>query len=270
MMNYDNKIKIWDIIEDDLVLIIKNTSESSQSVVLFDYANFDVNGVVTTYQITIPTASFPITNAFVSFVGGSILTYIGASTKDTLASNLNSVGVPFMTRTTVGSNEIYTYNNTQSSLVALALGGNAFATITFSATTTQGGASGITITLVNMNYSQFVSSLNMLGDVLGIKKHGEEMVNEKAGDVYSARQAEIIKDLGNDYFLGDDSYDDDDGFTKTGYSVYKQVGDDSYRMVGSVDMSPYSNPPGHVQNEIKKLISSDQNVAENTDYLEEK
>ena len=162
-MNYDNKIKIWDIIEDDLVLIIKNTSESSQSVVLFDYANFDVNGVVTTYQITIPTASFPITNAFVSFVGGSILTYIGASTKDTLASNLNSVGVPFMTRTTVGSNEIYTYNNTQSSLVALALGGNAFATITFSVTTTQGGASGITITLVNMNYSQFVSSLNMLG-----------------------------------------------------------------------------------------------------------
>ena len=100
--------------------------------------------------------------------------------------------------------------------------------------------------------------------------NGEEMVNEKAGDVYSARQAEIIKDLGNDYFLGDDSYDDDDGFTKTGYSVYKQVGDDSYRMVGSVDMSPYSNPPGHVQNEIKKLISSDQNVAENTDYLEEK
>ena len=56
-MNYDNKIKVWDIIEDDLVLIIKNTSESSQSVVLFDYANFDVYGVVTTYQITIPTAS---------------------------------------------------------------------------------------------------------------------------------------------------------------------------------------------------------------------
>ena len=117
---------------------------------------------------------------------------------------------------------------------------------------------------------KYLASLNMLGDVLGIKKHGEEMVNEKAGDVYSARQAEIIKDLGNDYFLGDDSYDDDDGFTKTGYSVYKQVGDDSYRMVGSVDMSPYSNPPGHVQNEIKKLISSDQNVSESADYLEEK
>ncbi len=93
---------------------------------------------------------------------------------------------------------------------------------------------------------------------------------ENANKVYSNRQAEIIKDLGNGYFLGDDSYDDDDGFVKAGYSVYKQVGDDSYRMIGSVDMSPYSNPPGHVEREIKKLIASDQNISENTDYLEEK
>jgi hypothetical protein len=35
-------------------------------------------------------------------------------------------------------------------------------------------------------------------------------------------------------------------------------------------MSPYSNPPGHVKNEIKKLIASDQNVSESSDYLEEK
>jgi predicted chitinase len=94
--------------------------------------------------------------------------------------------------------------------------------------------------------------------------------NEKAGDVYSNRQAEIIEDLGNGYFLGDDSYDDDDGFVKAGYSVYKQVGDDSFRMVGSVDMSPYRNPPGHIENEVKKLIASDQNISENADYLEEK
>jgi hypothetical protein len=118
---------------------------------------------------------------------------------------------------------------------------------------------------------KYLASLNMLGDVLGIKKHigGEEMVNEKAGDVYSARQAEIIKDLGNGYFLGDDSYDDDDGFVKAGYSVYKQVGDDSFRMIDSVDMSPYSNSPGHIENEIKKIIASDQNnLSENADYLE--
>lgn len=119
---------------------------------------------------------------------------------------------------------------------------------------------------------KYLASLNMLGDVLGIKKHigDEEMVNEKAGDVYSRGQAAIIDDLGNGYFLGDDSYDDDEGFSKEGYSVYKQVGDNSYRMVGSVNMSPYRNPPGHVENEIKRLIASDQNITESADYLEEK
>lgn len=96
-------------------------------------------------------------------------------------------------------------------------------------------------------------------------------LNEKAGDVYSSRMANITDDLGNGYFLGDDSYDDDDGFVKAGYSVYYQEGPDQYRQVGSVDMSPYSNPPGHIENEIKKLIASDQNnVSENQDYLEEK
>lgn len=96
-------------------------------------------------------------------------------------------------------------------------------------------------------------------------------LNEKAGDVYSSRMANITDDLGNGYFLGDDSYDDDDGFVKAGYSVYYQEGPDQYRQVGSVSMSPYSNPPGHIENEIKKLIASDQNnVSENQDYLEEK
>jgi hypothetical protein len=95
-------------------------------------------------------------------------------------------------------------------------------------------------------------------------------INEVSEKLYSARQAEIVEDLGNGYFLGDDSYDDDDGFSKAGYSVYKQEGPDQYRQVGSVNMSPYSNPPGHVENEIKKLISSDQNISESSDYLEEK
>ena len=94
---------------------------------------------------------------------------------------------------------------------------------------------------------------------------------ENANRLYSERQAEIVDDLGNGYFLGDDSYDDDDGFSKAGYSVYHQEGPDQYRLLGSVDMSPYSNPPGHIENEIKKLIASDRtNVSESTDYLEEK
>ena len=93
---------------------------------------------------------------------------------------------------------------------------------------------------------------------------------ESTNRVYSKRQAEIIEDLGNGYFLGDDSYDDDEGFVKAGYSVYHQEGPDQFRLVGSVNMSPYSNPPGHIENEIKKLISSDQNLSETADYLEEK
>jgi len=96
------------------------------------------------------------------------------------------------------------------------------------------------------------------------------ILREKAGDVYSARMAEIIEDLGNGYFLGDDSYDDDEGFTKAGYTVYKKEGPDQYRMVGSVNMSPYRNPPGHIENEIKKIIASDQNLSESLDYLDEK
>ena len=93
---------------------------------------------------------------------------------------------------------------------------------------------------------------------------------ENTNRLYSERQAEIVDDLGNGYFLGDDSYDDDDGFVKAGYSVYHQEGPDQYRRLGSVNMSPYRNPPGHIENEIKKLISSDQNLSESADYLEEK
>jgi RNA polymerase primary sigma factor len=85
----------------------------------------------------------------------------------------------------------------------------------------------------------------------------EAKMNEKAGDVYSARQARIFKDLGDGYFLGDDSYDDDDGFTKEGYTVYYQEGTNQYRQVDTVNMSPYSNPPGHIENEIEKLIAND-------------
>lgn len=101
-------------------------------------------------------------------------------------------------------------------------------------------------------------------------KLAETVLLENAGSVYSARMANITDDLGNGYFLGDDSYDDDDGFVKAGYSVYKQEGPDQYRQVDTIDMSPYRNEPGHIDNEIKKIISADQNMSESSDYLEEK
>lgn len=96
-------------------------------------------------------------------------------------------------------------------------------------------------------------------------------ISESSDMIYSARQAEIIEDLGNGYFLGDDTYQDDEGFYKEGYTVYYKEGVDQYRMVDTVDMSPYSNPPGHIENEIKKIIASDKdNVTESLDYLDEK
>jgi cytidyltransferase-like protein len=122
--------------------------------------------------------------------------------------------------------------------------------------------------LSEATFEQKQKFVNLLSEAK--KKLSENVLLEKAGDVYSNRQAEIIEDLGNGYFLGDDSYDDDDGFVKAGYSVYKQVGDDSFRLVDSVSMSPYSNSPGHIENEIKKIIASDKNVSESMDYLDEK
>jgi cytidyltransferase-like protein len=99
----------------------------------------------------------------------------------------------------------------------------------------------------------------------------ETVLFENAGATYSKRMANLTNDLGNGYFLGDDSYSDDDGFDKEGYSVYYQEGPDQYRLVGNIDMSPYSNPPGHVKNEINKLIASDKtSISESIDYLEEK
>lgn len=116
-------------------------------------------------------------------------------------------------------------------------------------------------------YKKYSDQLNDLRSKLSVPSG----LKEGAGDVYTARMAEIIEDLGNGYFLGDDSYDDDEGFIKAGYSVYKKEGPDQYRLISSVNMSPYRNPPGHVESEIKKIIASDQgNISENQDYLEEK
>lgn len=121
----------------------------------------------------------------------------------------------------------------------------------------------------NQRLAQNIVKMLDLG--MGTEEVTETIINERPGDVYSARQAVIIEDLGNGYFLGDDTYQDDEGFYKEGYTVYYKEGVDQYRMVDTVDMSPYSNPPGHIENEIKKIIASDKdNVTESLDYLDEK
>ena len=87
-------------------------------------------------------------------------------------------------------------------------------------------------------------------------------LSENDARVYSKGQADIIEDLGNGYFLGDDSYDDDEGFTKAGYSVYYQEGPDQFRHVGHVPMSPYRNEPGTIERGIEQLIQKDQGINE--------
>ena len=101
-------------------------------------------------------------------------------------------------------------------------------------------------------------------------KLNSTMLTESSNNYYSKGQASIIEELGNGYFLGDDTYQDDEGFYKEGYSVYYQEGPNEYRRVGSVKMSPYNNPEGHVEREIQRLINSDKNITESLDYLEEK
>lgn len=90
------------------------------------------------------------------------------------------------------------------------------------------------------------------------------VLTESAGRLSTARQAEIIEDLGNGYFLGDDSYDDDEGFVKEGFSVYFQEGPDQYRHVGHVNVSPYprNRQPGEVERKIQELINGDQQLDE--------
>ncbi len=106
-------------------------------------------------------------------------------------------------------------------------------------------------------------SLSRVGDDEDF--YGMTIMNEDFAANY-----DVLQDLGDGYVLVDDSQDDDDGFVKAGYTVYKKEGVDQYRMVDTVSMSPYSNPAGHIENEIKKIISADQNISESADYLEEK
>ena len=93
-------------------------------------------------------------------------------------------------------------------------------------------------------------------------------LGESMDNLYSKGQAAIIDDLGNGYFLGDDSYDDDEGFTKEGYSVYFQEGPDQFRHVGHVEMSPYNNEPGAIGASIQKLIHKDQPLDEESSGVE--
>ncbi len=74
---------------------------------------------------------------------------------------------------------------------------------------------------------------------------------------FNEYQIDIVKELVDGYVLVDDSYQDDEGFYKTGYSVYFEEEPNSYRRVGGANISPYRHTPGELTQEVKRLIAKD-------------
>jgi hypothetical protein len=105
-----------------------------------------------------------------------------------------------------------------------------------------------------------------------------QAVAEAEGDIYSIRQiGDIANNLGNGYVLTDESYDDDDGFTKAMYAVYHQEGEDQYRFVDWVNTrSSYRYTQDEFNQAVQQIVDNDSrnnkvsNVTESLDYLEEK
>jgi hypothetical protein len=117
-------------------------------------------------------------------------------------------------------------------------------------------------------------------EYFGFTADGEmnEGVAEGASDIYSIRQmGDIANNLGNGYVLTDESYDDDDGFTKAMYAVYHQEGKDQYRFVDWVNTrSSYRYTQDEFNQAVQQIVDNDSrnnkvsNVTESLDYLEEK
>lgn len=78
----------------------------------------------------------------------------------------------------------------------------------------------------------------------------------------SKMHLDIVKELVDGYVLVDDSYQDDEGFYKEGFSVYKEEEPNSYRRVGSVNTSPYNRKQGELAQEVKRIIMQDRKVSE--------
>lgn len=147
------------IIKDDLCLIITNDSGATQTITLFDTANFSTTVVVNTYTDQISAGLFPLTNPKFVATDGTIYPYTGVSTKDTLVADLASVGAPTMTYTPLGFAESYSYTSNQSPIVASKIKADGISDQLFTVATSTGGVSGISVELVNMNYNQFTGGL---------------------------------------------------------------------------------------------------------------
>ncbi len=70
-------------------------------------------------------------------------------------------------------------------------------------------------------------------------------------------QLDIVKELVDGYVLVDDSYQDDEGFYKEGFSVWREEEPNSYRRAGNVQTSPYNRQQGELTQEVKRIITQD-------------
>lgn len=70
-------------------------------------------------------------------------------------------------------------------------------------------------------------------------------------------QLDIVKELVDGYVLVDDSYQDDEGFYKEGFSVWYEEEPNSYRRAGNVNTSPYNRQQGELTQEVKRIITQD-------------
>jgi hypothetical protein len=162
----DNKfdIDIFDIIRDDLYLILDNTNGvSDQTVALFDDTNYpSTTSTGTLYTCTIPVASFPLVQPIFFITSAGTFTHTSnIANPANLPAIFTSLGAPTLTYTSSGGNAIYTLTSQTSSVVPtqISAGGADYPFVASS----YSYANGFSIQLVNMNYFQFVSGLNMLG-----------------------------------------------------------------------------------------------------------
>lgn len=97
------------------------------------------------------------------------------------------------------------------------------------------------------------------------------MLSEADNRLYNVYQVEILDDLGNGYFLGDESYDDDEGFVKEGFGVYYEEEPGGYRRIGHVNVSPYprNRAEGELEAKIQELIDQDQEINEEKSGVEQ-
>jgi len=157
-------INIWNIIRDDLYLILDNTNGvADQTVALFDDLNFPATTATgTLYTCTIPTASFPLIQPIYFITSAGTYTHtVNINNPANLPAIFTSLGAPTLTYSSVGSNAVYTVTSQTTTEVPIQIsaGGSDYPFVSSS----YSYSNGFSVQLVNMNYNQFVSGLNMLG-----------------------------------------------------------------------------------------------------------